>query len=140
MIPIISLVIPAFNEAQRITPTVLAFDAALRTRGLPYEILVVDDGSKDATLAVCRALKAQLPQLSCIPGGVNRGKGYAVRIGMLAACGAIRVMVDADGSTPPSCLEVLLAPLMDGTADVAVGSRYVEGAQVARAQPWWRRM
>jgi glycosyltransferase involved in cell wall biosynthesis len=103
-----------------------------------WEIVVVDDGSRDATCAVVEAQMAHIPNLRLVRQSPNRGKGAAVRLGMLAAHGQIRVMSDADGSMSPDQLPRLLAPILAGTAEVSIGSRYAEGARSNIAQPRYR--
>jgi dolichyl-phosphate beta-glucosyltransferase len=134
----VSLVIPAFNEEARLGPTLercARFLAASRWR---WEIVVVDDGSTDGTLALCRRFAAQIPALRIVEGGRNRGKGHAVRAGVRAARGAAIVMYDADGSTPISEIGRLIAPIARGDAAIAIGSRYVGGRRTD--QPRWRRV
>lgn len=135
----VSVVVPAFNEAERIGDTLCRTDDFLRARGGRYEIVVVDDGSDDHTVAVVESYAAERPAIRCIPTRPNRGKGHAVRVGMLAARGAVRLMCDADGSMPPGEMPRLLEPVLGGRCDVAIGSRYVGGHTSARPQPWWRR-
>lgn len=136
----VSIVIPAYNEAQRITPTLEATARFLASYPGTWEIVVVDDGSRDGTVALCEALAQRIPNLRVIASTPNRGKGAAVRIGMLAARGRCRVMYDADGSMPATELPKLLAPIVDGGADVAIGSRYAAGAAVGKTQPLYRRL
>jgi dolichyl-phosphate beta-glucosyltransferase len=120
--PQLSLVVPAYNEEKRILPTLLAIVDYLRNGTQRFEIIVVDDGSQDATAEVVRQLAQRVPQLSllCLPK--NCGKGAAVRAGMRSARGELVLFADADGATPIAEIERLLAALGEG-ADVAVGSR-----------------
>ncbi len=134
----LSIIIPAFNEAKRIPATLERIDDYVSTIGLHYEILVVDDGSSDDTESVVRAISAQRPTISCVAYGKNRGKGYAVRVGMLAARGAVRLMTDADCSIPPEEIPKLYAPIAEGRADIAIGSRYMLESNVSTPQPRWR--
>ncbi len=134
----LSLIIPAFNEAQRIAPTLRRFHRFLAARPASFEILVVDDGSTDHTVALVAALADELPGLRVLCSPANRGKGHAVRLGMLAAGGRVRLFSDADGSTSIEELDALLLALAEG-ADVAIGSRYLAGSRVTRPQPWFRR-
>ena len=92
----VSIVVPAFNEALRLGPTLARLHAHLSAQARSYEILVVDDGSRDATCAVVEAAMETIPNLRLVRQTPNCGKGAAVRRGMLAARGAIRVMWDAD--------------------------------------------
>ncbi len=134
----LSIVIPAYNEAERITPTLRQFHQYLTILNIPFEILVVDDGSTDDTVAVVKALQQDMPQLAVLPLPVNQGKGNAVRQGMLAARGSVRLFSDADGSTPIEEIDKLLHTLERGDTDIAIGSRYMEGAEVLKAQPKFR--
>ncbi len=134
----LSVVIPAFDEEERLPKTLLSLAEWLAGRPGAHEVLVVDDGSTDGTRAVCERLSAQLPRFRLLGGGANRGKGHAVRTGMLAARGAVRVMSDADGSMPASEIGKLLAPIDESRAAIAIGSRYVGGA-APFGQPLWRR-
>jgi dolichyl-phosphate beta-glucosyltransferase len=134
----LSLIIPAFNEARRIEPTLRSAHRFLAARASSFEIIVVDDGSTDDTVALVAALAAELPGLRVLCSPANRGKGHAVRLGMRAATGRTRVFADADGSTPIAELEALLRALAAG-ADIAIGSRYLPASRVTRPQPWHRR-
>jgi dolichyl-phosphate beta-glucosyltransferase len=135
----LSLIIPAFNESQRIGLTLQRVHQFLAARPASFEIIVVDDGSTDNTVALVTALAGELPGLRVLCSPVNRGKGHAVRLGMRAARGRIRVFSDADGSTPIDELEPLLQALAAG-ADIAIGSRYLAASRVTRPQPWCRRV
>lgn len=135
----LSIIVPAYNEAKRILPTLTSLVDALERRGYHHEILVVDDGSVDETVAVVEAFAVLHPSVRAVLCEVNRGKGAAVRRGMLEARGQVRVMCDADGSMPPSQLDALIAPVASGRADIAIGSRRADGASVGVKQPWFRR-
>jgi dolichyl-phosphate beta-glucosyltransferase len=133
----LTLVIPAFNEERRLLPTLERLHAHLSARPMSYELLVVDDGSRDKTCEVVEAAAARIPNLVLVRQRPNRGKGAAVRRGMLATRGRIRVMWDADCSMPPEELPRLLAPIVAGQAEIAIGSRYAEGAKTVK-QPHYR--
>jgi dolichyl-phosphate beta-glucosyltransferase len=126
----LSVVIPAFNEEKRLPGTLATMLAFLRARGETFEIVVVDDGSTDATAAVARRAG---PEVRVLVNPGNRGKGYSVRNGMLNATGAWRLMSDADLSTPIEELATLKKALGDG-AEIAIASRAVSGANVEKHQ------
>jgi len=136
----LSVVIPAYNEAQRILPTLKSFHHYLSTQPLSFEIVVVSDGSTDATVACVQAFSIQNPEVRVIDYKYNKGKGYALRMGLLDAKGKWCVFSDADGSTPIEEVEKLLLPLHAGTADVVIGSRYIKGATITHKQPYYRRV
>jgi dolichyl-phosphate beta-glucosyltransferase len=133
----VSLIIPAFNEELRLLSTLQRLHAHLSAGPSTYEILVVDDGSRDGTCQVAEAAAARIPNLTLVRQRPNRGKGAAVRRGMLAARGRIRVMWDADSSMPPEELPRLLAPIAAGRTEIAIGSRYAAGARTVK-QPRYR--
>lgn len=135
----LSIVIPAYNEALRIVPTLESLHRFLATQALRTEILVVDDGSRDDTVAVVEALRDKIPGLRVVRQVPNRGKGAAVRLGMLTARGQIRVMCDADGSMPAEEMTRLLDEIISHRAEIAIGSRYV-GGKTAAKQPLYRRL
>lgn len=117
-----SIVIPAYNEAARILPYLRAITAYMRDRGQPYEILVVDDGSTDATASLVEALIASAQEIQLLQAPRRQGKGAAVRRGMKAAVGRLQLFTDADGATPIQELARLEQALAEG-ADLAIGSR-----------------
>jgi dolichyl-phosphate beta-glucosyltransferase len=125
-----SVVIPAYNEADRLPRYLHEVAAHFDGRGEPYEILVVDDGSRDETAARVRELAALYPAIALHRSPANRGKGHAVRAGMRRARGAWRLMADADGATPIVEVKRLEVAVQAG-ADVAVGSRALRDASVA---------
>jgi len=132
----LSIVVPAYNEEHRLPPTLERLHAFLEAQPLRYEIVVVDDGSKDDTCGVVE--RCNLSNVRLVRQLPNRGKGAAVRRGMLAARGQIRVMCDADGSMPPEQLPKLLAPILDCKASISIGSRYADGAKTDVKQPFYR--
>jgi dolichyl-phosphate beta-glucosyltransferase len=136
--PYLSIVIPAYNEAERIAPTLRDVAAWLEAERLVAEVLVVDDGSTDGTARVVEALARELPVIQLVHGWVNRGKGHAVRVGMLRASGWLRLFMDADNATTIRELPALLARIADG-AEVAIGSRRAPGAVRRVRPPWFRR-
>jgi dolichyl-phosphate beta-glucosyltransferase len=133
--PVLSIVIPAYNEAERLPTTLSRLGSFLAGEEYSAEIVVVDDGSRDRTAAVVREAAAGDPAVRLL-AAPHRGKGAAVRRGMLAAHGSIRVMCDADLSMPAGELPKLLAAVARG-ADVALATR--EGAGARRiGEPYLR--
>jgi dolichyl-phosphate beta-glucosyltransferase len=126
----LSVVLPSYNEQERLKRHIPAIRAHLA--GKPYEIIVVNDGSQDGTAQVARDLGVRLIDLQ-----PNRGKGGAVKAGMLAAQGRYVLFTDADQSTPISEVDKLLANLEAGY-DMAIGSRSIPGAEVEQPQVWYR--
>jgi dolichyl-phosphate beta-glucosyltransferase len=133
-------VIPAYNEAGRIGGTLKVTIEYLGRVSPESELIVVNDGSTDATPAIVReAFSTAGPiKTRLIEHYPNRGKGAAVRRGMLASRGQLRVMCDADCSMPPEQLPRLLAPIIACDSEIAIGSRYVEGAKSDIKQPRYR--
>ena len=133
----ISVVVPAFNEAANIESTISRLRAYLDGEQLSWELIVVDDGSSDDTAALVRAVAARDPRIRIILGS-RKGKGAAVRRGMLEAHGAWRFMADADLSMPPDNIGRFFAALRESpTADILIGSREAAGAQRI-GEPWRR--
>jgi dolichyl-phosphate beta-glucosyltransferase len=135
----LSIVIPAYNEEHRILPTLERIHRFVSGGRLRTEILVVDDGSGDRTVAVVEEAAKHIPGLRVVRQVPNRGKGAAVRLGMLTARGPIRMMCDADGSMPAEEMTKLLDVIVSNRADIAIGSRYVDG-KAAQGQPLYRRL
>jgi dolichyl-phosphate beta-glucosyltransferase len=125
----LSAVFPAFNEEARLEPPLREAAAFAAATGRRAELIAVDDGSRDGTSALVRRLADEIPGLRLIRLPAHRGKGYAVRTGIVNARGRRILMVDADGSTPFAELARLDAALDDG-ADVAIGSRALQAAGV----------
>jgi dolichyl-phosphate beta-glucosyltransferase len=123
-----SLVIPAYNEANRILPTLRRAAEFLDGMGISHEIIVVDDGSADGTLALCRDFASRHDEIRVLDYPSNRGKGYAVRMGMLSAGGSIVAFSDADMPVPPDDYARFIKTLKQG-ADLVIGSRYLPSAR-----------
>lgn len=134
MTAVTSVVVPAFNEDQRIGPTLERLLAYFEGRGAPAEIVVVDDGSSDATAEVAARFAASGVRLVRLPE--NRGKGAALRAGVAATTGGALLVTDADLSTPIEEIERLETALAD--AELVLGSRAVAGSRITRRQPWHR--
>jgi len=122
------VVIPAFNEAERLPPFLEKVVSYFEGRDEPYEVIVVDDGSTDGTADIVGA--RDLPAVRVLRLAANAGKGAAVRAGMLAAKGAYRVFADADGATPIEEIK-RLEPMLVAGADVVIGSRVLVDPGVA---------
>lgn len=137
--PYLSVVIPAYNEAERLPATLKATAAWLLAQGMSYEVLVVDDGSTDRTREIVEAMRGELSHVHLIESSPNQGKGHVVRVGMLTARGQVRLFMDADNSTPASELPKLLRAIELG-ADVAIGSRRTPGACFQAKPPLYRRL
>lgn len=134
----ISLVIPAYNEEERIANTIRAVGRYFSGRPWESELVVVDDGSLDRTVEVAQAeWKCFAGEKRVLSNGVNRGKGYSVRQGMLASNGDYVFFSDADLSTPIEESEKLLKALLEG-ADVAIGSRDLPDSDVQVHQNFLR--
>ena len=123
----LSVVIPAYNEEERLRKFVPGIVEFLRSKGQPFEIVVVDDGSRDGTGQVARELAKTYPMLRLIELHPNRGKGGAVKAGMLDARGQYVMFTDADQSTPITEVDKLLEKLEREGYDMAIGSRAVTG-------------
>lgn len=137
---VLSLILPAYNEARRIPASLARCAEFFRGRGIPAEIIVADDGSTDGSSLVFGTAAAELAESGVefrylpLP---HRGKGSAVRAGILHASGDPIVFLDADLSIPVETIELFLAAI-DAGADIAIASRYVPGSRVRR--PFVRRV
>jgi dolichyl-phosphate beta-glucosyltransferase len=134
----ISIVIAAYNEEQRIGKSLLKIKDYLDAQNFAYEIIVVDDGSTDNTRQVAIGYKPKITNLKIISYPNNKGKGYALRQGVLASKGKSVLLSDADLSTPIEELSYVL-PLISGREyDVVIGSRALKPETIIKKQPWWR--
>jgi dolichyl-phosphate beta-glucosyltransferase len=139
----LSIIIPAFNEEARLPITLTATrDYLIRHFPQDSEILVVDDGSSDGTAETTRqfAAKHQDVSVAVLSYGGNRGKGYAVRYGMLHATGEWRLFCDADLATPIEEYEVIAARMKSENCEIGIGSRPLRASHLVVHQPWYREM
>ncbi|HYA00353.1 MAG TPA: dolichyl-phosphate beta-glucosyltransferase [Candidatus Binatia bacterium] len=130
----LSVVIPAYNEAGRLPETLRVLRGELDEMGETYEVIVVDDGSRDGTADTALELASGWPRLRVLRLPENRGKGWAVRAGMLAARGDLRLFTDADLSTPFDEVRRLRARL-GGPVQVVIASRALPGSRIEVHQP-----
>jgi len=135
--PKYSIVIPAYNESARIPRTLESVLSCIRDRGWNAEVIVVNDGSTDATVEVVREFARSAPELRMLENPGNRGKGYSVRSGMLEARGQVVLFTDSDLSAPIEEAERLFAAIAEG-ADIAIGSRWLERDRQTQRQPLYR--
>jgi dolichyl-phosphate beta-glucosyltransferase len=133
----LSVVIPAYNEEKRLPNTLKDVIGYLEKQDYSWEIAVSDDGSKDKTADLVREMSVVDPRVKLLQYGNNRGKGYAVGYGMTHVSGKYRLFMDADNSTTIDHFEQFL-PYFSMGFDVVIGSRDIEGANIAVHQPWWK--
>ncbi len=137
--PYLSIIIPAYNEAERISQALLAMDKQLDTASYSYEIFVVNDGSTDNTAEIVRNVAKLVRNLKLIDLRENGGKGSAVRQGMLLSSGQIRLFADADNSTSIDQFEKMMPFFKEGY-EVVIGSRAVRGAELDPPESLFRRI
>ncbi|MGD2068892.1 MAG: glycosyltransferase family 2 protein [Gemmatimonadota bacterium] len=135
----VSIVIPAYNEENRLGPTLRDAADYFASTGRTFEIIVVDDGSRDGTSELVRSLMPEMPSLRLIRLAANRGKGHAVRTGVVNSAGRLVLFADADGATPFPEFQRLERAIAGG-ADVAIGSRAVRGEEVEVRAKLYRRI
>jgi dolichyl-phosphate beta-glucosyltransferase len=139
MLPPFSAIIPAFNEEERIGETLRGTLDYLYRAAPESELIVVNDGSTDRTSAVAReALSTARVRTQLLENFPNRGKGAAVRRGLLAAQKPIGLFFDADLSTPLEEIPKLIGPVVNGEVDIAFGSRALNRRLIGNRQPWRR--
>jgi dolichyl-phosphate beta-glucosyltransferase len=135
--PLLSIVIPAYNEEKRIGNRLGEVIAYLEGLNLAYELIIVDDGSTDATVGVVNQATSGNSNARILQNEANRGKGAAVRKGMLDAQGEYVLFTDADLSTPIAELDQVWT-WFEQAYDVVIGSRRTSGARIEGHQPWLR--
>lgn len=133
------MVVPAYNEEVRLQPTLERLHEYYEAQDYPFDVIVVSDGSSDKTDAIVEEFAKTHPKFRLLAYQPNRGKGYAVRTGMLAAEGDLILFCDADMATPQEETEKLLKHMHDG-ADIAIGSRPLKESKLEKHQPFVREM
>lgn len=136
--PHLSIVIPMYNEEKRIGGTLRRILEFMKEKNYTWEIVAMDDGSRDRSIAVAKEILAGAPH-RVIPNEQNMGKGATIRRGMLEAKGDLRLFTDADLSTPIEELDKLKDAINRGH-QVAIGSRALKESQLIQRQPWYREM
>lgn len=124
----LSIIIPAYNEEKRLGRTLESVGEYLVSKNWESEVIVVSDGSQDKTVEMARSFADKIKNLRVIENKENRGKGYVVRQGMMAATGDLRLFMDADNATPITELEKFLPYINEGYGAV-IGSLGITGAQ-----------
>ncbi len=136
---LLSIVIPAYNEEKKICEDLSQVYNFLNRQSYGYEVLMVDDGSKDKTYEIGKSLESKYKNLRCIRYEKNRGKGYAVKTGILQAKGEYILFSDAGTCVPYQEVERGLHLLQDGY-DVAIGSRILPESKIILKQPLYRQL
>ncbi len=131
--PTVSVIVPTYNEAANVEPLIQGLSDALD--GIEHEIIIVDDDSPDGTWQRVEELRRQWPRVRLIRRTSERGLSSAVVTGMAAATGSVLAVIDADGQHDEQMLPKLIAPILDGTADVSVGSRDAPGGSYGDWSP-----
>lgn len=134
-----SIILPAYNESERLATSLPKVLEYISQRGLNAEVIVVNDGSKDETADIVRRFAVAHPIVRLLENPGNRGKGYSVRNGMLHAQGDVLLFSDTDLSSPISEADKLFAALSSG-ADIAIGSRWLRRELQTERQPLLRQL
>lgn len=136
----LSVIIPAYNEEKNIEKTIRSIFDYLNSKNIEHEIIVVTDGSTDKTNNIARLLKTELTTLELVEFEKNRGKGFAVKQGMLKSKGDFRLFTDADNATTIDHIEKMM-PYFDQGYGVVIASIAVFGHKIASgSEPLWRRI
>lgn len=134
----LSIVVPAYNEECCILGTLKEILRFFNGRSVPFEIIIVDDGSCDKTYSLCKRFSKEQLNLEVLRSERNFGKGFAVKKGIARATGKYILFMDADSSTAIEEITKMLPFLENREADIAIGSRWVKGSRIVLAQPWYR--
>ena len=136
----ITIVIPVYNEENRITPTLKSIISYFSEKEITYEVIAVDDGSTDNTVKTIEDIKNSCPEVSIFKIGRNSGKGKAVREGMLKAKGDYILFMDADSSTAIGEFEKFLPAIKEDKKDILIGTRKIQSADIIEHQPLIRKV
>ncbi len=134
-----SVIIPAYNEAERLPLTLIDIERFLSKKKYRWEIVVADDGSTDNTREIVKKFSQFIKNIKLASNGLNKGRGAAIRLGMAAARGDFLVCMDADNSTKAEEIDKTISLLKKGYG-VVVGSRFVKGSRIDKNLPLARRM
>ncbi|MGH7773012.1 MAG: dolichyl-phosphate beta-glucosyltransferase [Candidatus Binatia bacterium] len=138
----LSVIVPAYNEAERLPETLKRFQEYFSEKPFSYEIIVALDGSTDNTREILQGMMSEIKHLKVLDRQVNRGKGYTVKEGMLKALGRVRLFSDADNSTDISHFDKMDLLFNEG-CDLVICSRDSKdapGARQAVPQVWYKRL
>ena len=130
----LSIVIPAYNESRKIVDTLSEIVSFLNDRPWKFELIVVDDGSSDATATLVDSVAANDDRIKCLRNGQNAGKGYSIRHGIEKSQGAIVGFVDADNKTEIRSLDLVMELLTQPGVDGVLGDRTLINSDIARAR------
>jgi len=135
----LSVIMPAYNEEKLIKNTLVEVDGFLSKQGYNYEIIVIDDGSEDRTFDILNNLQSIIRNLSILKNDKNRGKGYSVKKGMLAAKGKFRLFMDADNSTTIDQISNFM-PYLENGYDIAMGDRALKESEIKKSQSLYKKL
>ncbi len=133
----LSVIIPAFNEETRLPICLDSTIEYLSNQNYSFEIIVVSDGSTDNTAAICREYSGRFENFKLIEYSPNRGKGYAVKTGMLSASGELRLFIDADYPVPISLVDSFISQINSGN-DIVIGARGLKETKILKHQKFLR--
>jgi dolichyl-phosphate beta-glucosyltransferase len=140
MKPEVSIIVPAYNESDRLVAPLRTLLDFVEAADSPFEIILVDDGSSDGTAEIATSILAERPEVASrvVRYEENRGKGFAVKTGLSAANADIALFTDADLSSPIEEMYKLVDPIKAGELDVTFGSRALDRSLIGTHQPWTR--